>query len=420
MTSKIGIFLYMTVLGMTMVLLFLESRFSRRRTVITIYSLTLLLVVIEIALGLTIGEEQLVHLYSLIVHLPAFGAVYLFSRFKGWRLLFQFLSAILFCTVIQQIAGVAYYFSGMQAWALWLVYLLLTPLALWLLTSRLCPLVSQVMDSLQRGWWLLCLVLVVYYGITIYLIPGYVGENPASTILKSAISLMIVGFYCVVIMFFSTVKQEAETRHSEQLATLALAALQSRMEAVQTAEEAIRVERHDLRHRFRAIAELVKQDEKQEALAFIGAAQAQLDEQKPVHWCRPPVLDAVFSSYFSQAQRQGIQVDARIALPDKLPVEEAELAIVFANALENAIHACMLLPPGGRDIRCKVISHPSLMFEFSNPYTGDIQFDEVGLPISPRQGHGVGSRSISAFCQKHGASYQYGTDNGRFSLRVIL
>lgn len=60
--------------------------------------------------------------------------------------------------------------------------------------------------------------------------------------------------------------------------------------------------------------------------------------------CRPPVLDAVFSTYFAQAKSQNIWVDAKIALPDTLPVDEGELAIVVANALENAIHSHQKLP----------------------------------------------------------------------------
>ena len=233
-------------------------------------------------------------------------------------------------------------------------------------------------------------------------------------------SLLMVGFYCVLLLLFTSVRRETEARHHAQLTELSLSALRSRMEAVQTVEEAVRIERHDLRHRFRAIAELVSQGETQEALAFIGAARAQLEERKPVHWCRPPVLDAVFSTYFAQAQRKDIQVDARIALAEPLPVAEAELAIVFSNALENAIHACMRLPEERRALRCRAISHPSLMFECSNPYAGEVRFDGDGLPVSPRPGHGIGSHSIAAFCEKHGASYQYTAENGRFTLRVIL
>lgn len=78
-----------------------------------------------------------------------------------------------------------------------------------------------------------------------------------------------------------------------------------------------------------------------------------------MRWCRPPVLDAVFSSYFEQAKNQGIRVEAAVSLPDTLPVDEGELAIVLANALENAIHANLELPPEQRELRCKMVGIPA-------------------------------------------------------------
>ena len=39
-----------------------------------------------------------------------------------------------------------------------------------------------------------------------------------------------------------------------------------------------------------------------------------------------------------------IEVKACLTIPDELPVAAAELSTVFANALENAIHACSALP----------------------------------------------------------------------------
>ena len=67
------------------------------------------------------------------------------------------------------------------------------------------------------------------------------------------------------------------------------------------------------------------------------------------------MLDAVFSSYFDQAQNQGIRVEATISLPDVLSIDEGEMAVVLANALENAIHANLALPWDQREIRCKIV-----------------------------------------------------------------
>lgn len=134
----------------------------------------------------------------------------------------------------------------------------------------------------------------------------------------------------------------------------------------------------------------------------------------------PPVLDAVFSSYFDQAKNQGILVEANIALPDTLPVDEGALAIVLANALENAIHANLKVPQGQRQIRCKMVATPSVILEISNPCAGDVSFDGDGLPITRQSGHGLGVQSISAFCRKNGAVCHFDLTDDWFRLRLVL
>ena len=180
-----------------------------------------------------------------------------------------------------------------------------------------------------------------------------------------------------------------EARHSAQPSALQLSALQSRMEAVKAAEDAIRTERHDLRHRLQAVTELVSRGDKKSALEFLDAAQKRLDEHKEIRWCRPPVLDAVFSSCFDQAQNQGISVEAKLSPPSTLPVDEGELAIVVANALENAIHANLSLPRKQRKIRCKMVGTPGVMLELTNPCTANVTFDSNGLPVAQKEGHGL-------------------------------
>ena len=113
-------------------------------------------------------------------------------------------------------------------------------------------------------------------------------------------------------------------------------------------------------------------------------------------------------------------MEARISLPDKLPVNEGELAIVVANALENAIHANLSLPREKRKIRCKMVGTPSIMLEISNPCASDAVFDSNGLPVSQKEGHGLGVQSISAFCRKNGAVCQFDQADGWFWLRLVL
>ena len=411
---------YLTVLYMIMAFLFMDSRYSRRRTIFIVSSVTLLLMAAVAVLHRAVDRGAAFWIFAITIHIPLILLLFTLSRFRGWRLIFQQLSVVLFCTLIHHTSGLVYYLSGSRFWVLVLSCVVLSTGVIWFLVRFLRPLFFQILLELHRGWWLICLVMATYYIISVYMIPGYAGFDPRSTIIKPAIGLLILGVYSILMFFFTSIKNEMEARHNAQMSALQLSALQSRMEAVKAAENAIRTERHDLRHRLQAVTELVLRGDKDAALDFLDAAQKRLDDQKEIRWCRPPVLDAVFSSYFDQAQNQGISVEAKISLSDTLGVNEGELAIVLANALENAIHANLDLPPEQRKIRCKMVGTPGVMLEISNPCAAAVTFDSNGLPVAQREGHGLGVQSISAFCRKTGAVCQFSLTGGWFQLRLTL
>ena len=411
---------YLTVLYMIMAFLFVDSRYSRRRTLLIVSGVTILLMAAVAALFRVASIDVAFWTFAITIHIPLILLLFTLSRFRGWRLIFQQLSVVLFCTLIHHGSSLIYYLSGSRFWVLVLSCVVLSTGIIWFLIRFLRPLFFQILLELHRGWWLICLVMASYYIIAVYLIPGYAGFDPRSTIIKPAIGLLILGVYSILMFFFTSIKNEMKARQDAQLSTLQLSALQSRMEAVKAAENAIRTERHDLRHRLQTVAELVSRGDKEAALDFLDAAQKRLDDQKEIRWCRPPVLDAVFSSYFDQAQNQNISVETKISLSDTLSVNEGELAIVLANALENAIHANLELPPQQRKIRCKMVGTPSVMLEISNPCASAVIFDSNGLPVAPREGHGLGVQSISAFCRKNGAVCQFGLTNGWFHMRLVI
>ena len=58
--------------------------------------------------------------------------------------------------------------------------------------------------------------------------------------------------------------------------------------------------------------------------------------------------------------------------------------------------------------------------EIENPYKGIITFGKNGLPVSNRIGHGFGTRSILAFCEKHDAFYSFSAEDGWFKIMITL
>ena len=342
------------------------------------------------------------------------------SRHRDFRAVFNMATALFIGCVGTAMATLAELFFVKNEYVSFCVRLI-SFLLMFFLLRRFSNTYRNMLHQMNHSWGILCMIPITTFLTLLYAINHVRSINPSAALIFICSLLVVCGCaYYLMYLFFDRVQKENSTRYEAQLSTLQVSALRSRMEAVRAAEDAIRTERHDLRHRLQAAAELVSRGDKDAALDFLDAAQKRLDERKEIRWCRPPVLDAVLSSYFDQAQNQSILVEANIALPDTLPVNEGDLAIVLANALENAIHANLELSPEGREIRCKMVGSPSVMLEISNPYTGEISFDSSGLPVAQREGHGMGIQSISAFCRKNGAVCRFDRTDGWFRFQLVM
>lgn len=413
---------FITMMTVGMMASLTEFRFGRRKLllIIAIYSVWVIgSSLVLLALG---GELLLLRLFFLTISVPATFLTYWAANDTPSQAVFNYITQILLSILaVSVIRLLTDYFS-------------LSPLANILLMSIFygsaicleCRFLRQPFRMLIKvipdRWGVLTLIPCAFFGYFIFLASWPVSylENKLQSVYAYVAVIPLVIVYIAVFKSLIAQYHIQMERQSTALLTMQISALKEKLQKLKEVEEGIRIQRHDLRHQLQAVTELVSRGDTDAALDFLDAAQKRLDERKTTRWCRPPVLDAVFSSYFNQAKNHGIQVEAAISLPDALPVDEGELAIVLANALENAIHANLALPQDQRAIRCKMVGTPSIMLEISNPTVGGVSFDSRGLPMAQKEGHGLGVQSISAFCRKNGAVCQFDLTDGWFRLQLVL
>ncbi len=286
---------------------------------------------------------------------------------------------------------------------------------------RFAKIARKMMEQLDKGWIFLWLLPLGSGLISMYIYNTFISVNPIATfIAQFAVLALCGGAYYTMYIFFERVQSETETKNNQRLLSVQVSGLQSRMEALSSAEEKIRIARHDMRHHLQTVRELVLEGKSEDAVSFLNNTEKNLESARTARWCKPTILNAVFTSYFEQAENNGISIEARLAFPNSIPVSEGELAIVFANALENAIHACQDTEEDKKFIKVTVINSPSMMVEISNPCKAKVKFDQDGVPYSAKEGHGIGVQSIISFCKKHNAAYQFEQKDDRFILRVIF
>ena len=155
-------------------------------------------------------------------------------------------------------------------------------------------------------------------------------------------------------------------------------------------------------------------------MEIVREYEKDLKTTRVVRYTHSAIIDAVLSVYIKKAEQVGIDLKLGFAFPDSFEAGESELATALANAIENAIHACEKLPVDKRSLEIKVLCKPKFIIMVRNSFAGSVEFDENGIPQNTEDGHGFGTRSIAAFCNKIGGYYEFKAENGVFTLFMHL
>ena len=413
---------FITIMTVGMMASLTEFRFKRWKLICIMAAYSVWVIGSSLVLLWVGGERLLLRLFFLTISVPATLLTYWAANDTPTQAVFNYVTQILVSALSASMIRWLTESLGLSRLVNILLMCAFYLTAIYLECHFLRQPFRMLIQVLPTRWGVLTLIPCVFCGYLILVSswPGSYLENEAQRIYVYAAIIPIIIVYIAVFKSLIDQYRIQMERQSATMLTMQITALKEKLQKVNEVEEDIRIQRHDLRHQLQTVTELLAQGDRDAALDFLNAAQKRLDEQKVIRWCRPPILDAVFSAYFNQAKNQGISMAAKISLPDALPVDEGELAIVLANALENAIHANLELPQDQREIRCKMVGTPGIMLEISNPYTGNISFDSNGLPVAQKEGHGLGVQSICAFCRKNGAVCQFNLADGRFRFRLVL
>ncbi len=280
----------------------------------------------------------------------------------------------------------------------------------------------QLSSIVQSGWLILaaipCSLLVLAFTLVSY--PVRYTQNPTGIIFFYLLGSVIIILYFSIFQYLFMQYRFQTARYNIELMKVQIENLKEKMTHDTMAAEQSRIYRHDTRHKFQTAAYLLESGKVSEALDYITQSVNQFQAESSVTYCKDILLNATLSSYFGQAKKAGIMLETHLSFPDTLPVDSGEFSVVIANALENAIKACCLFPEEQRVIVCKCIYKPGLMLEISNPCKDDIVFSKEGIPLSKEREHGIGTRSIMAFCKKYGALFSFSLADGRFTLKIVL
>lgn len=277
-------------------------------------------------------------------------------------------------------------------------------------------------DTIKCGWWGLTPVPCAFFifSMAIVVFPVHYTQNDSFLFLYLLSGSVIIIVYYAIIQYMRLQYSYQMEDQNRELLKLQIENIMQQAKNTEKKLEEIENAKQDINQMMSNIKVLAKEGNTRAIVNYIEKASEQNVNTTSDWYCNDTILNATLTSYFNRARYAGIKIEHSLSFPKTLPVDSAELSICFANALENAIHACEALPREERRIIIKCIHKPQLMFEITNPYHGNISFRRNGLPKTLETNHGIGTRSIMAFCEKHNAFYSFSAQDGWFKLVITL
>lgn len=258
----------------------------------------------------------------------------------------------------------------------------------------------------------------------------FFGGNIEESLVYNALPLMLlillgVSIYATIIRSLKNITEQYDMCAENQVMQsereylhLAADGMSQRLKLMEDVSAQNRRAAHDRRHFNNMLLELLEQGQQEEA-AFLLQKQNKIISRENKVYCENPVVNAAVSHYAAIAEQAGIPIKIELDIPNEIEVDSLELSMAVSNLIENAIQACDKLNRSTYlRFTCRNIGR--LLLEMENSCDDSTELDEKGLPKALAGGHGIGSKSVLAFCKTYDGELIYKIENGVFNVRLLI
>lgn len=385
----------------------------------------IILIATVFANGAIIGLYGYDSLYSKVwpftMTLPYILNVLLVSKTRGFRTLFN-IGTALYIGAIAVLTAILF----QQLWPIYWLQLPIRAAALICcipIIYRLRKPYLKMLTLLESGWGVLCAIPFLITISAYLLIRQFIIlKNPLYILFMYLILACGMCIYYMIYKFFIKVLEEQVALHEESILRLQVATSRSNLHASKQNEKNMSAFRQQLIEWITRMERDIINGDMPKAMNSLSDIES-IQPVRITRYCQEPVLNAVFSVYEKQAKQENIDFSIQATLPPISNVNTIELAVVISNALSNAIEACQEAPAGQpRKIFVLINSRgDQVAAEIRNTCYAPVNFDKNGLPISEKgEGHGIGTKSMTAFAQHTGAFMTFEEKGGWFTVRILV
>ena len=283
---------------------------------------------------------------------------------------------------------------------------------------------NVAVDAYKKiGWFVRIIILIALWVFTLYLTVVIDPEERAfSMFIRRIFTLpmfIIMGVFVAFIVSISV-----SDKKNNEITILLSEQIDEQVryfEKLNKMNDDIRSFRHDINNHFICLRSLLKNNLISEAVEYIN----DIEQISSIREVRYKTGNFIVDSLLDDKADRAAEFSAEIVFNGIVPtigISNADICIIFSNALDNAIEACA--KRGGGVINIKSDFRQGLFFlEISNPVPDDMKIKDVKR-LSTSKGekklHGFGMLNIHKTAKKYNGNSSASAENGIFCLNVEL
>lgn len=412
MISWVAVYLY----GLALTAAFLSLPLTKKGILIAAVQ-TALCVALQFWILDAFGSHAVEMAYPLICHLPILLSSVLLYRRSLSSSAVALLAAYLL-TIPRNLCGELVALVWTASCAKDITKIIVTIPLLFLFLKLLTPVMRKILLRSSREKWLFLVPALVYYVMiyvtSVYTQAAYHGSFAVMSLLGTLLCLCT---FIYVFMDYRQLAEVSELRQKQEIMDLQASETALRMEEIRYTQQKTKTMRHDLRHYLQIIYDYAAEGNAAAIECYIHSIQGEIEDTVVQEYCKNESVNLILSSYHGKAKRQGVELSVSAGVPQELD-GELDVCVLLANGIENALHASYGIEDAKITVECNRYAGKTVI-QIKNAYQGEIKFAD-GLPVSGREGHGFGTKSIAALAESHGGAADFSAKDGTFTLRAVM
>lgn len=262
--------------------------------------------------------------------------------------------------------------------------------------------------------WILLLSGLFFCAAEFYIMQNsYVHVNfhePGKHLLLLMLQVMGLGALCCTLYAYGRARCELKTKAKLASLSQAAQAQKTYIAEAQMRYGKTRSFRHDIKNHLSVLGNLLNTGQIEEAKDYLEKLEYKTAELSFPYQTGNPVVDVLLGEKMELARLEGIETAVSVILPRTCGIDDFDLCVIFANALDNALEACSALGDARKMMTVRGEGQGDYyMLEFDNSCA-------AGTAVA----EGIGLSNVRAVAEKYHGAMQTEYGNQRFRLNVLL